>query len=364
LALGAKVSAARAHQGPQWGVRATTLVYGSEEVSELHDTGDAHPERPLRLTAFFEGLRECGLGDAIERRPSRVASQGDLLRVHSGAYMDEIRGFIAAGGRVVDADTIVSEGSWEAAAFAAGAGLSAVEDLRAGVGRSAFVAVRPPGHHASSAQAMGFCLLNNIAVTAAALTASGERVLIVDWDVHHGNGTQDIFWDDPQVLFVSTHEWPLYPGTGRATETGGASAPGLTLNVPLPSGTTGDVARMVLDEVVAPAVDRFDPTWVLVSCGFDAHRDDPLADLAWSSGDYADLTTAVAQFAPGPQRLIMFLEGGYSLPAVRDSSIAVLTSLSDTPVRPEPPTAGGPGRDAVRRALELQRQSLESHLSE
>ena len=160
---------------------------------------------------------------------------------------------------------------------------------------------------------MGFCLLNNVAVSAAALVADGERVLIVDWDVHHGNGTQAMFWDNPSVLYVSTHQSPFYPGTGGADEVGGDEARGLTVNVPLPAGATGDVVRRALDEVAAPVIEEFGPTWVLISAGFDAHRADPLADLALSSGDFADLARTVAGYAPGRGRVVAYLEGGYDL---------------------------------------------------
>ena len=156
---------------------------------------------------------------------------------------------------------------------------------------------------------MGFCLLNSIAVATASRTARGERVLIVDWDVHHGNGTQDIFWDDPDVFYVSTHQHPLYPGTGRADEVGGPAAPGLTFNAPLPPGATGDVVRAALDESARPVVEAFAPDWVLVSCGFDAHEADPLAQLALSSGDFADLARLARELAP-PGRLALFLEKG------------------------------------------------------
>ena len=332
------------------------IVISSGPTGEAHDTGWGHPERAERLRAVERGVRTVEREGGVERRPGRAATREEVLRVHDADYIDRIAEFIAAGGGPVDADTRVSSGSWDAALLAAGSGLEAADRLRAGEAAAAFVAVRPPGHHATPSQAMGFCLINNVAVTAAALADRGERVLIVDWDVHHGNGTQDIFWDDPRVMYVSTHEWPLYPGTGRAEDTGGPSAPGLTVNVPLPPGATGDVARAALDDLVAPAVERFAPGWVLISAGFDAHRRDPLAGLEWSSGDYADLTTTVAGWAPGPGRTIAFLEGGYDLDALADSTASTLAALTGTSYRPEPPTSGGPGREVVSRLVVLRHQ--------
>ena len=202
---------------------------------------------------------------------------------------------------------------------------------------------------------MGFCLLNNVAVSAASLTAKGHRVLIVDWDVHHGNGTQAIFWDEPNVLYVSTHQWPLFPGSGRADEVGGPDALGLTVNIPLPPGATGDVVRCALDEVAQPVIDRFAPDWVLVSCGFDAHRADPLGELALSTGDFAQLARLVRAYATRSGRLALFLEGGYNAGALRTSVAATLGTLLDLPTDAEAPTSGGPrprgrpGREARSR---------------
>ena len=163
--------------------------------------------------------------------------------------------------------------------------------------RLALVVARPPGHHALVDRAMGFCLLNNVAITAAALVEAGERVLIVDWDVHHGNGTEALFWEEPRVLYVSTHQWPCYPGTGRAGDVGGAGAAGTTLNVPLPPGATGDVVRRAFDRLITPAVEAFTPTWVLISAGFDAHRAAPLAELAPDLVDEDDLAVSGGEVA-------------------------------------------------------------------
>ena len=315
---------------------------------DRHDTGPGHPERPARISAVLQGIDDAHLGDSLASRTAREADRGELGRVHDLRYVDALERFAAAGGGHLDPDTPVSAGSFTTAVLAAGAGLTAIDALSNGEAESAFVAVRPPGHHATRRRGQGFCLLNNVAIAGAALAARGERVVIVDWDVHHGNGTQDIFWDDPRVLYVSTHQSPAYPGTGLATETGGPGAPGCTINFPLPPGATGDVALSALD-AVAPVVARFSPTWVLISAGFDAHRDDPLAALAWSAGDYGLLTERVAAFAPGPGRLVAFLEGGYELDALRRSVTATVSAMANTTVATEPPTSGGPGHDVVTR---------------
>jgi acetoin utilization deacetylase AcuC-like enzyme len=195
---------------------------------------------------------------------------------------------------------------------------------------------------------MGFCLLNNVAVSAAALAATGARVAIIDWDVHHGNGTQDIFWSDPSVLYVSVHQWPLYPGTGRPEERGEGEGRDLTVNLPLPPGATGDVYLALFDEVIGPIVQRFGPTWILVSAGFDAHRDDPLAGMGLTAGDFADLTARVGQMTGRPGRLALFLEGGYDLRALRASVAASTARLAGASYRPEAASSGGAGGDLVK----------------
>ena len=203
---------------------------------------------------------------------------------------------------------------------------------------------------------MGFCLFNNVAVAARALADRGERVLVVDYDAHHGNGTQEVFWDDPRVAFVSLHQWPLYPGTGAIDEVGGPGARGSTVNVPLPAGATGDTYLRVVDEDVAPLAAAFDPTWVLVSAGFDAHRADPITSLGLSAGDYADLTARVVALAP-PGRRLAFLEGGYDLDALGASAAACVAALAGDRLVPEAPTNGGPGGDVVA-AVRLLRDRL------
>lgn len=324
------------------------LVAACPEL-DRHDTGTGHPERAARVVAALAGLSDAGLDDAIVPVEPRRATRQELITVHDPSYLDALERQCRVE-QALDPDTVVSPGSWETALHAVGGVLACVEGLASGRGDVAFAALRPPGHHAEAARAMGFCLLNSVAIAAATLADQGERVLVLDWDVHHGNGTQDIFWNDPRVLYVSTHQWPLYPGTGSMDETGGADAAGTTVNVPLPPGATGDVVRRALDEVAAPVIDRFQPTWVLVSAGYDGHREDPLADLSLAAGDYADLGRMSASLAPRSGRTVLVLEGGYDLRALRLSAGASVAAALGLRFRPEPPTSGGPGIEAVERA--------------
>jgi acetoin utilization deacetylase AcuC-like enzyme len=333
------------------------LLVATDPAFALHDTGPGHPERARRLEAVVLGPEVAGLADAVRLLEPREATAAELGRVHPRDYLEALERFCTAGGGDIDGDTRASAGSWRAGKLAAGAGLAAVEALRRGEGDAAFLAVRPPGHHALAARPMGFCLINNIAVVAANLAEQGERVLILDWDAHHGNGTEAIFWDDPRVLYVSTHQYgSFYPGTGALDDVGGPGARGMTLNLPFPAGATGDVYLRALDEVVAPAVEAFAPTWVLVSAGYDAHRADPLTDLGLSAGDFADIARRVAAFPPGPGRLVLFLEGGYDLDALTTSVGASLAAVLDAPYRPEEATSGGPGAHVVDAARRQQEQ--------
>ena len=319
-----------------------SLLFVTHEAYLDHLNGPTHQERPARLGAVIDGVREAGIADALVAVEPRPATRDEVLRVHSTDHLEAV---VRSGGGRLDVDTSASVGSLTAALLAAGAGLAAIEALDAGRGDAAFCAVRPPGHHATRTETMGFCLISNVAVAAAHLADRGERVLVVDFDAHHGNGTQDIFLDDPRVMFVSLHQWPLYPGTGWFDEIGldagpGRDGRGFTMNVPLPPGTTGDAYRRAFDELVIPRGRAFAPTWLIVSAGFDAHRDDPITQMGLSSGDYPAMIAALTELVPVGRRLVM-LEGGYDLDALRMSTAATLSTLMGSAHRPEAETSGG-----------------------
>jgi acetoin utilization deacetylase AcuC-like enzyme len=293
-----------------------------------HDTGP-HPERAARIVAVERELeRRAWLG--WERRLSPAVDRATLQAVHTARHVERIEALSAAGGGMIDLDTVCSEGSFRAASHAVGGAVALVDALLAGEARAGASVHRPPGHHAEAARAMGFCLFNAVAVAARhALDAHGAgRVLIVDWDVHHGNGTNDLFHADPDVLFVSVHESPLYPGTGPASDVGSGAGAGLTVNLPVPGGSGDAIWCSLLEHVVVPLGREYAPALVLVSAGFDAHLDDPLAGCAVSDAGFAAMAGSVRRLADEldvPVGLV--LEGGYELGALARSLAAVLAVL-------------------------------------
>jgi acetoin utilization deacetylase AcuC-like enzyme len=299
----------------------------------LHDNGPGHPERPQRLTAIRDGLERSGTLARLLPITPEAAPLEALARVHDAGYVEALERVCARAPVRLDPDTGVSEGSWAAALLSAGGGLAAVDAVMEGRARSAFVCTRPPGHHAERDRAMGFCLLNNIAAAARhAQDRHGvKRVAIVDWDVHHGNGTQHIFDEDDTVLYISTHQWPFYPGTGARGERGRGPGLGTTLNLPLPAGSGDEEYEHLFETVVIPAIDSFQPGILLISAGFDAHERDPLAGMALTTEGYGKLTTLLRAAARTlcDGRIVSLLEGGYDLDALAasvDTHLRVLMS--------------------------------------
>ncbi len=320
----------------------TSGVLFRHDSSLLHDTGSGHPERRARIVALTDALDALGwLGYAVRESPAATAEQ--VAAVHPPRYTDALQALCADGGGWIDGDTVTSADSYRAAEHAAGGACALVDALLGGEARVGASLHRPPGHHAEKARAMGFCLLNAVAVAAQhAVDAHGVRVLVFDWDVHHGNGTNDIFHADDRVLFCSVHESPLYPGTGPASDVGSGAGLGHTVNLPVPAGSGDETFVSLVEHVVVPLFASFAPGLVLVSAGFDAHADDPLADCEVTDAGYARMARALADGAAAVGApLGIVLEGGYDLGALTRGLTATLEALR------EPPAPAGEARSTT-----------------
>jgi acetoin utilization deacetylase AcuC-like enzyme len=319
-------------------------VFLEHPSSLQHDTGP-HPEQPARITAIQEELEARGwLG--YERLESPPVDRDVLQRVHPESYVSSIEAVSARGGGHLDLDTVMSAGSWEAALHAAGGAVRLVEMLVSGDAPTGFSSHRPPGHHAAAAQAMGFCLFNNVAVAARhAIDGLGlSRVMILDWDVHHGNGTNDIFYADDDVLFISIHQYPLYPGTGRPSDAGTGPGLGYTINLPVPPGSGDDAYVSLLRDVVGPLAHSYEPELVLLSAGYDAHAEDPLAECDVTDDGFAALAGMMRSLCADELQVPVgaVLEGGYALGALARGVAVTLEALRGGD------GAAGPGAPARR----------------
>jgi acetoin utilization deacetylase AcuC-like enzyme len=309
-------------------MRKPTLLFADERMLG-HDPGPGHPEAPGRLETLLTDFARSPVPGVVRKGP-RPATRAELEAVHSRAHVAALAALAGKAARL-DPDTVVSGGSWEAACLAAGAAIGAVEAVWSGEAANAFVWARPPGHHAEQARAMGFCLFNNVAVAAAAARRLGaERVLIVDWDVHHGNGTQHLFESRRDILFFSSHQYPFYPGTGAPAEIGQGEGRGFTVNCALPAGQEDADYGAVFEDLFLPIATAFKPDLVLVSAGFDPHERDPLAEMRLTERGFAAMCTAVRRLADAQcrGRLVLVLEGGYHRAALAGSARACLEVLT------------------------------------
>ena len=307
-----------------------SIAYVIDDVFLGHRPPRSHPERPERLIAVRDALRQAGLQQRGQKLPTRAATDAEIGLVHTAGYFDELCKRVPGSEGWLDGDTYFSTGTWDAVLAAAGAVVDVTRATLSGSAPSGLAVVRPPGHHAEADRAMGFCLLNNVAIAAAAARDDGaSRVAVLDWDVHHGNGTQNIFYDDPTVLYLSCHQHPYYPGTGRPEECGRGAGLGTTVNVGLPAGCGDGEYRATFDQVFEPALRRFAPDIIIVSAGFDAYRDDPLADMRVTGAGFLAMARSLCRLADElcAGRIVYALEGGYDLGGLASGTLAVLEAM-------------------------------------
>ncbi len=304
----------------------------TDPVFLKHEPGPYHPENPQRIQTLLDLAGEvAGGGDRFELLPLRAAVQAELELAHGPDYIDLVRSTSAHNRFALDGDTITCRDSFGVALMAVGGFLQLLDAVAAADYGNGFTMARPPGHHALRNRGMGFCLFNTVAIGARYLQEKhgARRVAIMDWDVHHGNGSQDAFYDDPSVLFLSTHQYPYYPGTGAADEVGSGRGEGYTVNVPLPAGCADAEYLAVFRDIIVPAIERYEPDWLLVSAGFDSHRDDPLAAMGVTESGFAVMANALLELARKHTggKIAFLLEGGYDLVALRNSVATVLECM-------------------------------------
>ena len=338
-----------------------TVGFVTHPLALEHEMPEGHPERSERIDAITTHLSSIGVLEDLAHHTPEPASFESLKLVHDAGQLEILQALDDAGGGRIDADTSLGPHSLAAARTGSQGAVDAATKVLDGEWSSAFVCMRPPGHHATAQRSMGFCLTNHVAVAARWAVSSGRasRVAILDWDAHHGNGSQDIFWTDPAVLYVSLHQYPWYPGTGDATERGDGDGVGTTINVPVPSGTAEEAFERALDELIEPAVAAFAPDLVFVSAGYDAHHLDPLCMLRLTGGAYHRMTRRVMQWGAGP---VCVLEGGYDLDALSWGTAATIGALNGAafptgvPADELAATSGHPDADRwIDRAVAMQR---------